>query len=143
EPRIVAVGTTTAVIGVRPSQRIVRVDGEAMSHALAEGEVRAVVVRPVNRLVVAYAAQFWLARRLKRCIERTRAADSAHWNFLVDVDGLVFMKAENVRVLHLNRRIRIQRPAITAIEFLTHRIAIVGVHQTTDAARIELGGGSG
>src|SRR5262249_3945555 len=109
EPRIVTVSTTATVIRVRPRQRVVGIELETMAHALTEGKVGTVVVRTVNRLVVAHATQQCLPGRCKRSIERTLTARPVHWNLLVYVNGLVIMEAEHMGVLHLDRRIRIQR----------------------------------
>ena len=69
-----------------------------MAHALAEAEIDAVIVRAADRLLVANAGQLRLGGGGKRRVERPSAADSIHRYFLVDVHGLVFVQAENVRV---------------------------------------------
>ena len=62
----------------------------------------------------------------------------SHWchcqyDLLIDVDGLVLVQAEDVSVFSLEHRIVIQRPAITDIELLGDRIAVVGVDKAADA----------
>src|SRR6185437_4309616 len=105
KPWIIAEGSPTAVKGVRPGQGIVCVQRKVMGQSLAVAEVHAVIVRPSNRLFVANACQFRdTGIRRKIGIERTEAAFSIYWYFLVDVDGFILVQAENVCVFGFDDR---------------------------------------
>src|SRR5258708_32891846 len=100
-----AEGSASGVIGSGPGQCVVCGELEAMAHALAEAEIEAVIMRTANRFVVANAGQYRLPCRRKRRRKRASAANPIHRHLLVDVDGLVFVQAENVCVLRLERRV--------------------------------------
>src|SRR5580700_5574752 len=119
-----------------------------MGHPLAEAEVHSVVVRAANRLFVSNAGQLRLRRSGKRRIEWAIAALLANGlrrirQFLVNVDGLVLVQTENVRVFRFDYRIGIERPAIPKVELFGYRVAVVGVHQPADTAWWKLCRGSG
>src|SRR2546430_4388966 len=126
--RIVAERTTPTVVGVCPRQRVVRRELETTVHPLTEGEVYSVIVRAVDGLIVANACQHRLPRRRKRRRKGASTAASVHRHFLIDVDGLIPVKTENMRVFHFECGIRIYRPAVSPVELLRHGVAIVRVH---------------
>src|SRR5439155_9497175 len=126
---------------IGPSQRVICVDGEMMGHSLAEADVHAVVVRPADRLVVTNACE--LRQRSpwrSKSVQRSRAANTTHRHALIDIDGFVFVKTENMRVFCLNHGVGVERPAIPAVKLQGLRVAIVGVHQTPYAAWRKLRG---
>ncbi len=120
-----------------------------MAHSLAEAEVHTVVMLAVNGLIDTNAPQS-RQRRVRRCKRRIEWAIAALGvnrlrrvrHFLIDVDGLVPVQAEHVRVLDFERGVCIQRPAIAGIEFLGHWVPIVGGHQAAYATRVKLRGRS-
>ena len=73
-------------------------------------------------------------------MEWASAADPTHGHPLVNVDGLVLVQTENMSVFCLNHGVGVDRPAISPVELLGLRIAIVGVHQTAYTERCDLRG---
>src|SRR5882757_2509836 len=141
DARIVTEGTTAPVIRVGPSQGVICVHREMMSHSLAEADVHPVIVRTPDRFFVTNARELRLARhRFKKSIQRGCAASSTHGYALIDVDGLVLVQTQHVRVFCLENGVLIQRPAVAKVKLLGYRVAIVRIHQTAHTALRELGG---
>src|SRR5206468_12886076 len=103
-----------------------------MGHSLAEADVHAVVMRTADRLLVTDACELRRGSpRRSKSVQRSCAASSTHGHALIDVDGLVLVQTENMRVFYLNHGLRVERPAIPAVKLQGLGVAIVGVHQST------------
>ncbi len=77
-----------------------------MESPLAIADIHAIVARPANRLLVANAAQPWLARCDERRVHRTDQAQGhvggIDRDLRIKIDGFVFMQAEYVNVFHFD-----------------------------------------
>ena len=113
-----------------------------MSHSLAEADVHAVIVRTADRFLVANTGELRIARHwLHKSIQGGCAANTTHGYALIDVDGLVFVQAQNMCVLHFEGGVLFERPTVTDVKLLCYRVAIVRVHQAANATRSEGRGG--
>ena len=79
-----------------------------MGHSPAQADVHAVVVRTANRLVGPNACELGQCGSRKSRVEWASAADSAHGHLLVNVDGLVFVQTQNMRVFRFDYGIGIE-----------------------------------
>ena len=90
-----------------------------MAHPLTVAEVHAVVAIAVDGFFVANARQDRLASSETKAAVKGRPRitfplpSTPIGHFLIDVDGLVLVQAEDVSVFGLEHRVVIQRPAIT------------------------------
>ena len=121
-------------------KRVVGIQAEVLCHVLTVAEVESVIPRTVDGLLVHDAAQHGNSRCSKSSRQRTRfACDnriaarilSQNSDGRVNVNRLVFMKAELVDVFDFHDRVLRRGPLISEVKLLGNRIAIFRVHQSS------------
>src|SRR6266849_248136 len=109
------------------------------AHALAEAEVEPIVAVAIDGFIIAHAIEHRLAGSCKCIGERPRkdyisATVGPRRYFLVDVDRLVLMQTEHVGIFRFEDGATVESPGIAEIEFLGHRVPVVGVNDAADGA---------
>src|SRR5205807_1022664 len=131
----VAEGRRIAGISNRAGQGVIGIHAEVFPHALAIADVHAVITGASNGLLIVNAAKHGLSSG-NEC--RGKGFGPAG-KCLIDIHGLGLMNTKLMNVFGLNDRVPAQLPTIAEIPGFGIRVAVIGVHQSSHGARVELG----